>query len=184
MNELTILRELIESKTAGRKGHVFKMTSFSKLKEKGKSWYSPPFYAFPGGYKMCLSVDAGGYADGKGTHISAFLYLMAGENDENLEWPMRGTFSIEMLNQEKDGNHKQYSTYFDETDAKDHNSKVTEGRGSTGWGKVKFVEYQDLENELLPPQTQYLKDDTLYFRVTMTEQISKSKPWLAGATSS
>ena len=55
---------------------------------------------------MCLRVDAGGNGDGKGTHILVSLYLMAGENDANLEWPMRGTFSIVMLNQEKDGNHK------------------------------------------------------------------------------
>ena len=184
MKELTIHRTMLESRTGSPQGHVFKLTSFSKLKEKRQEWYSPPFYTFPGGYKMSLRVDAGGHKDGKGTHISAYLYLMAGENDNNLEWPMRGTFSMEILNQEKDGNHQEHSVHFAETRANKWNSKVMEGRATLGWGISKFFQNQYLEMESPPSETQYLKDDTLYFRVTMTEQISKSKPWLTGATSS
>ena len=77
------------------------MANFSILKESEEEWWSPPFYALPGGYKMCLNIASGGCGAGKGTHISAYLYLMAGENDKNLEWPMRGTFSIELLNQKE-----------------------------------------------------------------------------------
>ena len=181
INKLTILSTSFESRTGASKVHLLKMTSFSRLKEKEQVWHSPPFYAFPGGYKMCLRVDAGGHANGKGTHISAFLFLMAGENDGNLEWPMRGIFTIELLNQEKDQNHKKGLIRFVETRANEWNNKVRKDRAPSAWGIEKFVEHQDLKNELLPPQTQYLKDDSLYFRVTMTEQISKSKPWLAGA---
>ena len=54
---------------------------------------------------MCLHIYPGGHGDGEGTHISAYLYLMAGENDDHLEWSMRGIFSIEVLNQEEDQNH-------------------------------------------------------------------------------
>ena len=107
MNKLVILHTLLESRTAAPKGHVFKMTNFTMLKEKRERWWSPPFYAFPCGYKMCLSVYAGGCGHGKGTHISAYLHLMEGENDKTLEWPMRATFSIELLNQERDQNHKE-----------------------------------------------------------------------------
>ena len=189
-SELRTVRTLLESRTGAPKGHVFKMTNFSKLKEKGEKWCSPPFYAFPGGYKMCLRVHPGGNGDGKGTHISAFLYLMAGENDEILEWPMRGIFSIELLNQIQDGNHKMCSVAFCETNANEQNSKVSKGRAPNGWGRPKFVEHKDIEDNVALPglipripllRTQYLTDDILYFRVTMTEQMSKSKPWLAGA---
>ena len=94
---------------------------------------------------------------------------------------MRGTFSIELLNQERDQNHGKDLVCFDETKANDWNSKVSKGRSSVGWGKPEFLDYQELEGESLPSQTQYLKDDTLYFRVAMTEEMSTSKPWLAGA---
>ena len=155
------------------------MTNFTKLKEKEEIWISPPFYAFHGGYKMCLKVFPGGQKDGKGTHISAFLSLVAGANDETLEWPMRGIFSIELLNQKEDLNHKQISVHFNETKARSWNSKISKGRSPSGWGCPQFVEYSELEGESLPSQAQYLKDDTLYFRVTMTKNISTSKPWLA-----
>ena len=45
---------------------------------------------------MCLIVDAAGYGDGEGTHVSVFLYLLKGPHDDKLEqsghWPLRGTF--------------------------------------------------------------------------------------------
>ena len=40
---------------------------------------------------------------------------------------MRGTFSIELLNQKKDQNHKQRSLCFSETDPKTANSRVSRG---------------------------------------------------------
>ena len=50
-------------------------------------------------------------------------------------------------------------------------------------GHITLVKHQDLGKESLPSQIQYLKDDTLYLKVTMTEIKSRSKPWLAGAMS-
>ena len=170
INELAILRTMLESRPGPSKGHVFKMTNFSKLKKEKECWSSRPFYTFPGGYKMFLKVYAGGHGNAKGTHISAFLVLVAGKNDETLEWPMRGTFSIELLNQKEDQNHKKQSVHFNETKAQSWNSKVDKVRPPSGLGCTKFVKYQDLERESLPSQTQYLKDDTLYFRVAMTEK--------------
>ena len=39
------------------------------------------------------------------------LFLMQSENDENIEWPMRGIFSVRLLNQEGDQttSHAQYA---------------------------------------------------------------------------
>ena len=46
---------------------------------------------------MCLRVDAAGYGDGKGTHVSVYLHLMKGPRDDKQEqsghWPLRGTFT-------------------------------------------------------------------------------------------
>ena len=179
MNELAIHRTLLDRQTGAPKRNVLKMTNFTNLKEKRKSWYSPPFYAFPGGYKMCLIVYAGGNGHGGGTHISVYLSLMAGENDKNLGWPMRGIFSIELLNQKGDHNHRKDLVCFTQLEANNYNSKVSRGLAVRCLGRPRFVEYQDLKRELV--LRQYLKDDTLYFRVTMTKRMSTSKPWLADA---
>ena len=36
---------------------------------------------------MCLSVDAYGSWDGEGSRVSVYVYLMQGDNDDNLKWP-------------------------------------------------------------------------------------------------
>ena len=57
----------------------FIMTHYSTHKKKKKDeWYSPPFYTGPGGYKMCIRVDAWGYG------ISVHVHLMRGERDSRL----------------------------------------------------------------------------------------------------
>jgi len=52
---------------------------------------------------MCLKVYHVGIGDSEGTHISIYLHLMKGLHDDKLEqsghWPLRGTFTIELLNQ-------------------------------------------------------------------------------------
>ena len=60
---------------------VFKMPEFSQHKSSKQEWYSPPFYTSPGGYKMCIRVDANGDGD---TRVSVYAYLMKGKNDNNL----------------------------------------------------------------------------------------------------
>ena len=49
------------------------MISFEQHKVNGDSWYSPPFYTHPRGYKMCLCVSANGSGAGKGTRLSVGL---------------------------------------------------------------------------------------------------------------
>ena len=70
---------------------VFKMERFQEKKEKSKDWFSDPVYSHFGGYKMCLHVDANEYGSGKHTHVSAYIYLMQGDNDGNLKWSFIGT---------------------------------------------------------------------------------------------
>ena len=47
---------------------IVKMSSFTKKLKDKEGWHSSPFFAFEGGYQMCLLVDAAGYGDGEGTH--------------------------------------------------------------------------------------------------------------------
>ena len=78
------------------------MPQFSQHKRDGDQWYSQPFYSRPGGYKLCLRVDANGYASGEGTQISVYVYLMKGENDCQLPWAFEHDVTYGILNWKKD----------------------------------------------------------------------------------
>ena len=54
---------------------IFKLTGYASKKEKNEVFFSDPFYVMPGGYKMCIRVDANGADDGEGTHVSVFVKL-------------------------------------------------------------------------------------------------------------
>ena len=64
--------------------------------------FSKAFYSGPHGYKMCLGVFPCGDGEGKGMHISLFVYMLRGENDSELKWPFRGSVVLELLNQQAD----------------------------------------------------------------------------------
>ena len=83
----------------------FILTEFSKRKQSNNQFYSPPFLTHDNGYKMCLRVHANGYRSGKSTHISVYVQLMAGKNDDKLQWPFDGDIVFELLNWRADRNH-------------------------------------------------------------------------------
>ena len=158
---------------------VFKLSHFDEKIEENEEWYSPGFYTSPGGYKMSLGVDPNGYGEAEGTHVSCYIHLMAGEYDDTLEWPFQGEVTIELLNQLEDKNHKKNIIIFDESIPDECKQRVEEGR-STGWGLRQFIPHEELEYNPVT-NCQYLKDDSLYFRVSV-KATSKTKPWLVGAS--
>ena len=124
-------------------------------------WHSESFYTHNKGCKMSLWVDASGNGIGKGTHLSVFLYLMKGSHDDELTWPLRGTFEIKLLNQISDSEHHSETMTYDDDDC----NRVTEGdRATNGWGYKKYISNEDLYKT--SPTYQYLKDDCLFFQVT------------------
>ena len=144
---------------------VTKMSQFSKLKAKNDIWYSPGFYTHTCGYKMRLSVYANGNGEGagKGTHVSVYLHLMKGENDNALTWPITYKCTITLLNQLKDEGH-----HTDIINSPGDTSiivrRVYWGEMGVGWGPIRFIAHTEL-NLQEEEQCQYLKDDSLYFRV-------------------
>ena len=149
---------------------VIKMEGFQEEKEKNEAWYSDPVYSHFGGYKMCLKVYANGDGNGKGTHVSVYVYLMRGDNDDNLKWPFNGTIKVSLLNQLEDGQHHTMQVW-----SLNHNvpegvkRRVTEGeRAGGGWGLPKFIPHEDLSYSG-DKNCQYLKDSTLFFRVECFE---------------
>ena len=76
---------------------IIEMPDVDKHINNNLVWVSNPFYAFKGGYLMSLKVYAGGY-NNVDNHLSVYLYLMKGQHDDELSWPMRGEYTINLLN--------------------------------------------------------------------------------------
>ena len=141
---------------------TIKMSEYSIKKGRAIQWYSDPFYSHNKGYKMCIRVDAAGNGGGRGTHLSVYMYLMKGPHDDELTWPLRGMFTIQLLNQISDSGHRLHSCI-------DHRvGRVTEGdRSEHGWGTSHFTSNQDLSSTTT--RCRFLKGDCLFFRVIKLE---------------
>jgi hypothetical protein len=54
---------------------------------------------------MDIEVHPDGKWHGKGTHVSLFVRVLEGRNDESLPWPLVGNVTFTLLNQLKDEDH-------------------------------------------------------------------------------
>ena len=146
---------------------TFIMTNFSRHKDSGEGWFSPPFYSHIGGYKMCLRVDANGWGRGSGTHVSVIIHLMRGEYDDHLLWPFRGEITVQLINRRADEGYVECTTPFDDSAPDSVACRVMEGeRAPAGHGMDMFIPHSALQcNESW--NTEYLcRSDSLEFRVT------------------
>ena len=149
---------------------VIKMEGFKEKRKMNEDWFSDPVYSHFGGYKMCLNVMANGYGSGSSTHVSVFMALMKGDNDGNLKWPFKGTIKVSLLNQLEDGQHCTKQLWSPCQDVPERSSgRVTEGeKANAAHGLGLFISHQDL-NYNSDKNCQYLKDNTLFFRVDCCE---------------
>ena len=140
----------------------FTMHNFDHMKQNDWSWCSLPFHTHPTGYRMCLRVDANGWGDGKGTHMSVHVYLMKGAFDEHLKWPFRGEITVQLLGQ-NNGFHSATITFTDTTPTT-YANKVTEAEmAKNGWGYSRFISHDELYRQ------NYLIDNCLHFRISKIE---------------
>ena len=144
----------------------FTLTEFSKRKQLNNQYYSPPFYAHPQGYKLCLEVDANGYGSGADTHVSVYATLMRGEHDQHLQWPFTGDIIIELLNWREDDKHYTMTL---QINSSDDYVRVTHDQGMYGASICGF--HQFISHSFLPykstTNTEYLQDDCLRLRVSV-----------------
>ncbi len=155
---------------------TFKMPLFTQKKENDIEFFSDPFYTNPNGYKMVINVDANGYDEYKGTHVSVWVYLMRGDYDDQLEFPFKGTVTFELLNQLEDKIHHSASYTFMGTEASSKRV-LDEEKSSQASGVIAFIPHENLgHNRTENCQCQYLKDDCLVFRVSV--EVPSYKPWL------
>ena len=149
------------------------MYNFSGYKRMGCEWVSTPFYTGPDGYKLQLGVDANGEGSGKGTHVSAYMYLMKSENDDMLTWPFKCDITIRLLNWREDKGHVEETVPFnDSTDIK-YRKRVMEGdTANIGWGYPQFIPHSDLYYNITN-NTEYINNDILCFVVSKVIVYSK-----------
>ena len=141
---------------------VFKMTEYSSKKEKKEYCLSDSFYMHLNGYKMCFKIYVNGTSPGEGTHLSVSSLLLKGPFDNSLQWPFLGTVSFHMLNQVDNYHHYGIDVVYEDKDnAQPGVSKDIE----------KFISHSSLSEKKW-----YLKNDSIYFRVTVT--LSDSISWL------
>ena len=152
---------------------VIKVSEYSKKEKNDANWYTESFCTHQMGYRMCLNIYPGGYdhGKGKGTHLSLFLHVMQGIYDDELTWPLQGTFEVKLLNQISDSEHLPVVINFNEGSEECGLRVITGDRAETGWGE----RYELISNEDLHKHTttcQFLKDDCVYFEVNFTHQIT------------
>ena len=148
---------------------VIKMEGFQEKKEKNEEWLSNPVYSHFGGYKMCLRVVANGIKEVKGSNMSVYISLMRGDDDDNLKWPFKGTIKVSLLNQLGDGQHLTKEPWSPGSDIPDDvRGRVTGRERTLGVGYARFISHQDLGYNS-EENMQFLKDNTLFFRVDCFE---------------
>ena len=81
---------------------VLTFTQYSKKKCSLCSVDSDPFYSPHHGYKFKLRIR---YYASQHNDICALLYLMKGEYDDQLNWPVEFKVQLELLNQNGDHHH-------------------------------------------------------------------------------
>ena len=145
-----------------------KLTRFQDKMDHIDGTLLPTFYSSPNGYHMRLQVYANGIDDGHGTHMSVYVHMLRGRHDDDLKWSFVGTVHCEILNQLKESNH-----YIMKIPMKRHLKFVVgEERGYDTFIPHSALTYDPVKN------TQYLKDDTLYFRVSVDTEVTDHKHWL------
>ena len=155
---------------------TFKVTKFSLWLKSKQVWHSSSFFAFSEGYQMCLVVDAAGYGKGgEGAHLSVYLRLLKGPHDDKLEqsghWPLRGTFTMELLDQLNDSDHYIRMAQFHHYLCSECTNRVlVEGKANSPWVSSQFISHDSLFNH---SNGSYHKGDSLIFRVSY-ESVEES----------
>ena len=148
---------------------TFALLGYAEKKAANQRFTSPSSYTISNGYHMAVLVDVNGTGSGAGSHVSAFLTILQGNYDAGLKWPFTGRVTFTLLNQLEDKNH--YTRTLSIT------AENNLCAGSLGWGYPSFVPHSALPYDCLK-NTQYLKDDTLYFRVSVEVDDHAKRPWL------
>lgn len=139
---------------------IWKIDNFSEMLRKAKreekfKIRSQPFYTHSCGYKLQLSLYPNGNGFGTNSHLSVYNYVLKGEYDAILPWPVKITTQITLIDQQPCGIHQDNvelritNTLSEKPKSGDRNSR----------GSSQFVTQYKLMTRC------YLEHDTLFLRV-------------------
>ena len=153
INRLEHTTHHIEQHTSGGACTVLTFTQYSKKKCSNCVVDSDPFFSHHHGYKFKLRI----YYLSSLSVISALLYIINGEYDDQLNWPVEFKVQLELLNQNGDHHHV----------VRTENMKWNKDQRDT-WGIIDdgLMKYLDLEKS--SDGVQYMMNDCLKFRVHVT----------------
>ncbi len=150
-----------EIKMAKLSTHIFlnrrfemKNYTIEKTRDKPCDWKSPAMHTHVRGYKFCIGVDASGSVYGCENAIGLVMYAMQGEFDDELKWPIKVKFSIELINQRGSENLRRSEMSSLWYQPRSRHSII----GSFNQFHGGFVEHCKVSG--------FLNNDTLYFYVT------------------
>ena len=144
------------------------MPRFSQHKRDDDRWYSQPFYSQPGGYKLCLCVVANGEGSCRGTHVSASIFLMKGENDHQLQWPFEHVVKYGILNWKRNQNHVISTSDFKNARTICKERVISQERAGRGPGRLNLLSHSSLSDGAAE-DIQYLHNDCLCLHVLKAE---------------
>ena len=144
---------------------ILKISNFTEKTKNSERWTSDPFFSFERGYQMFADIDCSGTLGGIGTHVSVYLFVMPGAYDDELQesgqWPMKGTFIIELLNQNSDSDHHREVMLFSNDTCNECAKRKMKNMRLHGYGYSTFIQLSELIDD-----NKYHKNDSVYIRIT------------------
>ena len=144
------------------------MNNFSKEKAKGKcsDWKSPPMYTHPGGYKFCLGIGANGDRDSRGRSVNVEVWAMKGEYDDQLQWPVTAKFTLELIDHFENYRRNKTCTITPTWERPREEYEWKKEFLTVPGRRHHFISHSDLPRNRFR-QTHFLKNDTLYFHLSV-----------------
>ena len=148
----------------------FTLYNFTHHKKCSLKWQSRPLYTHSCGYKLEIEVIAGGSNIGQGSHVSVYVYILKGEFDNYLAWPFRGSITLQLLNERREGGHFEKCIQFTEETPLVNSGRVEGRERSAGWGDPLFISHAKLQYDSAI-DTEYMNQDRLCFVVMAIELL-------------
>ena len=140
---------------------VVKMSNYTEKMKSKTQWYSSPFFTFEKGYKVQIRVEPAVYGDGEITHDHVFVYLLLlkGPYDDKLiKRSIKGTFTVELLNQLNDTIHRSSEMAFI------CNGMVCNFKAAKLYSRGgRLTAHETICYQIT---SGYLQNDSLYFRIS------------------
>ena len=138
-----------------------RVTDVSEKIKNSETFQSPPFYTHQSGYRVCVLVALNGIDEYKGSGISITISTLSGPYDAKLSWPLRGQFTISLMNQVKN-NMNRFETFSIDCYGKISTDSASP-HSATKYVRKRLFSHKELF--AVSSSCKYLIDDTIYVHV-------------------